>query len=35
MIIFENIAESPCYVIIEDDEVEFVDASDLWGTGVS
>lgn len=33
MVIFENIADAPCYVIIEDDEVEFVDASDLWGKG--
>lgn len=33
MVIFENIADAPCYVIIEDDEVEFVDALDLWGKG--
>ena len=33
MVIFENIADAPCYVNIEDDEVEFVDASDLWGKG--
>ena len=33
MIIFEGISEEPCYVVIEDDKVEFLDAGDLWGTG--
>ena len=33
MIIFEGISEEPCYVVIEDDKVEFFDASDLWGMG--
>lgn len=33
MIIFEGIADKPCYIIIEDDKVEFVDAADLWGLG--
>ena len=33
MIIFEGIADKPCYIVIEDDKVEFFDASDLWGIG--
>ena len=33
MIIFEGISEEPCYVVIEDDKVEFLDAGDLWGIG--
>lgn len=33
MIIFEGIADKPCYIVIEDDKVEFVDASELWGLG--
>lgn len=33
MIIFEGISEEPCYVVIEDDKVEFMDAGDLWGIG--
>lgn len=33
MIIFEGISEEPCYVVIEDDKVEFLDAGELWGTG--
>ena len=33
MVIFEGIADAPCYVVIEDDKVEFFDASDLWGMG--
>ncbi len=33
MIIFEGISEEPCYVVIEDDNVEFLDAGDLWGIG--
>ena len=33
MIIFEGISDEPCYVVIEDDKVEFLDAGDLWGTG--
>ena len=33
MVIFEGMAEAPCYVVIEDDKVEFFDASDLWGLG--
>lgn len=33
MIIFEGIADKPCYIVIEDDKVEFVDAPELWGLG--
>ena len=33
MIIFEGISEEPCYVVIEDDKVEFLDAGDLWVIG--
>lgn len=33
MIIFEGISDEPCYVVIEDDKVEFLDAGDLWGIG--
>ena len=33
MIIFEGISEEPCYVVIEDDKVKFLDAADLWGRG--
>lgn len=33
MIIFEGISEEPCYVVIEDDKVEFLDAGELWGIG--
>ena len=33
MILFEGISEEPCYVVIEDDKVEFLDAGDLWGIG--
>ena len=33
MIIFEGIAYKPCYIVIEDDKVEFVDAPELWGLG--
>ena len=33
MIIFEGIADKPCYIVIEDDKVGFVDASELWGLG--
>lgn len=33
MIIFEGISDAPCYVVIEDDKIEFFDASDLWGKG--
>ena len=33
MIIFEGIADKPCYIVIEDDKVEFIDASELWGLG--
>lgn len=35
MIIFEGKAEEPVYLFIEDDEVEFRDAQDLWGKTVS
>lgn len=33
MIIFEGQLAEPGYVIIEDDEISFVDAGDLWGKG--
>lgn len=33
MIIFEGQLAKPGYVIIEDDEISFVDAGDLWGKG--
>ena len=33
MIIFEGIADKPCYIVIEDEKVEFVDAPELWGLG--
>jgi len=33
MIIFEGALERPGYVLIDDDRVEFHDASDLWGRG--
>lgn len=33
MIIFEGILSEPGYVIIEDDKIEFRDASELWGRG--
>ena len=33
MIIFEGQLAEPGYVVIEDDEVKFVDAGDLWGKG--
>ena len=35
MIIFEGKSEGPVYLYIEDDEVEFRDARDLWGKTVS
>ena len=33
MIIFEGQLAEPGYVVIEDDEIKFVDAGDLWGKG--
>lgn len=33
MVIFEGQLAEPGYVVIEDDEVKFVDAGDLWGKG--
>ncbi len=34
MIIFEGKAPNPVYLLVEDDNVELVDASDLWGKSV-
>ena len=33
MVIFEGQLAEPGYVVIEDDEIKFVDAGDLWGKG--
>jgi aldehyde:ferredoxin oxidoreductase len=33
LIVFENIAEEPCYLYIDDDEVELRPAGDYWGMG--
>ena len=33
ILIFEGASDKPVYVYIEDDKVEFRDASDLWGLG--
>lgn len=32
-IIFEGKLDAPSYVLIEDDKIQFIDASDLWGKG--
>jgi aldehyde:ferredoxin oxidoreductase len=33
-LIFEGVAETPIYVFVEDGEISFHDASDVWGLGV-